>query len=406
VALRKSLIVRILFTFIGGNGHFVPLIPVASTAKAMGHAVAFGCGPSMFSTVEAADFTAFPLGTGTTDPPKRMPLRPLDSIREDQEFRDRFARQGAQYRAPQTSALCAEWRPDVLVCDETDFGSMVAAERLGLPYAAVLVMAAGSFIRPEVIGEALAELRVLNGLLPDPELTMLHRYLVLSPFPPSFRDPAYPLPLTAHSFRPTKSTIAQDLTLAWPSMLRDVPLVYFTLGTVFNLESGDLFARVLGGLRDLPVNVIVTVGQHIDPAEFEPQPANVHIERYVAQEAILSQCSLVVSHGGSGSLSGALAHGRPSVLIPMGADQPINAARCEQLGVARVLDPIEATPILVRAAVTDILENPNYRRAAERLRDEFAALPGPTHAVRLLERLAAEKRPIFPLDNPLTTAHY
>ena len=299
----------------------------------------------MVSTVEAAGFTVFPLGTGTADPPKRMPLRPLDSVREDQEFRDRFARQGAQYRAPHTSALCAEWQPDVLVCDETDFGGMVAAERLGLPYASVLVMAAGSFIRSEVIGEALAELRVLNGLLPDPELAMLHRYLVLSPFPPSFRDPAYPLPSTAYSFRPPMSTAVRDLTLAWPSMLRDVPLVYFTLGTVFNLESGDLFARVLGGLRELPVNVIVTVGHHIDPAEFGPQPANVHIERYIAQEAILPQCSLVVSHGGSGSVSGALAHGRPAVLIPMGADQPMNAARCEQLGVARVLDPIEATPI-------------------------------------------------------------
>ena len=171
--------------------------------------------------------------------------------------------------------------------------------------------------------------------------------------------------------------------------------MYFTLGTVFNLESGDLFVRVLGGLRDLPVNVIVTVGQHIDPTEFGPQPANVRMERYIAQAVILSQCSLMISHGGSGSVSGALAHGRPAVLIPMGADQPLNAARCERLGVARVLDPIGATPGLVRAAVTDVLENPSYRRAAEQLRDEFAALPGPLHAVRLLERLAADKQPVL-----------
>ncbi len=350
----------------------------------------------MLSTVRDSGFTVFSLGKGPASPPQRMPLRPLDAVREDEEFRDRFARQGAQSRAPHSRALCAQWRPDMLVCDETDFGSMVAAEYLELPYATVLVMAAGSFIRPEVIGEALAELRALNGLLPDPELVMLRRYLVLSPFPPSFRDPMYPLPPTAYSFRPLTSTADENLRLAWPSMRRDVPLVYFTLGTVFNLESGDLFTRVLDGLRELPVNVIVTIGHHIDPAEFEPQPANVRIERYIAQEAILPKCSLVVSHGGSGSVSGALAHGRPSVLIPMGADQLLNAARCEQLGIARVLDPIGATPSLVRAAVTDVLENPNYRRAAERMRDEFAALPGPTHAVRLLERLAAEKRLIMP----------
>jgi MGT family glycosyltransferase len=179
-------------------------------------------------------------------------------------------------------------------------------------------------------------------------------------------------------------------------MRPDVPMVYFTLGTVFNMESGDLFARVLAGLRDLPINVVVTVGQHVDPAEFGPQPANILIERYIAQESIMPHCSLVVSHGGSGSVIGTLAHGLPAVLIPMGADQPMNAARCEQLGVAQALDPIAATPDTVRAAAAAVLADPSYRQAAERIRDEFAALPGPTHAISLLERLAAEKRPIFP----------
>jgi len=384
--------VRMLFTFIGGNGHFVPLIPVARAAEAAGHIVAVGCGPSMVSTVEAAGFSVLLLGSGSASPPERLPLRPLDVAREEQEFRDRFAHEGARYRAPYTIALCSAWQPDVLVCDEADLGSMVAAERLGLPYATVLVMAAGSFVRAEVIGEVLNELRAEHGLPPDHALEMPRRYLVLSPFPPSFRDPAYPLPATAHSFRPLLPAPVSDAAPAWSSLLPGAPIVYFTLGTVFNMESGDLFTRVLGGLRDLPINVVVTVGQHIDPTEFGPQPANVLIERYIAQESILRHCSLVVSHGGSGSVLGALAHGLPSVLIPMGADQPLNAARCVQLGVARMLDPIAATPDTVRAAASTVLADPSYRRAAERLRDEFAALPGPAYAVGLLERLATDKR--------------
>ena len=382
---------RILFTFIGGNGHFVPLIPIARAAEAAGHAVAFGCAPSMVPTVSAAGFTVLPMGTGSASPPQRIPLRPLDAAREDQEFRDRFARLAAQYRAPLTIALCSEWQPDILVCDETDFGAMVAAERLGLPYATVLVIAAGSFVRPEVVGEALNELRAAHGLPADVELEMLRRHLVLSPFPPSLRDPAYPLPATAYCFRPVMPQLAGDSAPAWPSMLPDVPTVYFTLGTVFNVESGDLFVRVLAGLRDLPVNIVVTVGPHIDPTELGQQPANVLIERYISQQSILPHCSLVVSHGGSGSVSGALAHGLPSVLIPMGADQPLNAARCLQLGVARVLDPISATPDTVRAAASLVLADPRYRRAAERIRDEFAVLPGPAHALPLLERLAAQR---------------
>ncbi len=281
------------------------------------------------------------------------------------------------------------------MCDEIDFGSMVAAERLGLPYATVLVIASGSFVRTELLAGALNELRAEHGLPPDSGLAMLSRYLVLSPFPPSYRDPAFPLLAPAHSLRPLALGAAGDNTAPpWIAVLPGAPTVYFTLGTVFNMESGDLFARVLAGLRDLPINLVVTVGRHIDPEEFGPQPANVHIERYIPQALLLPHCSLVVSHGGSGSVIGALAHGLPMVLIPMGADQPLNAARCEALGVGRVLDAVKATPDTVREAVSNALADPTYRRAAERLRDEIAALPGPPHAVTLLERLAAEKRPL------------
>jgi MGT family glycosyltransferase len=161
------------------------------------------------------------------------------------------------------------------------------------------------------------------------------------------------------------------------------------------MESGDLLARVLTALRELPINLVVTVGHQIDPAEFGRQPANVHIERYIPQSSVLPHCDLVVSHGGSGSVIGALAHGLPSVLIPIGADQPWNAERCANLGVAQVLDAVEATPEAVRAAVVMVLDDPVYRRNAERLRDEIAALPGPGHAVGLLEQLAAEQQPLM-----------
>jgi MGT family glycosyltransferase len=165
--------------------------------------------------------------------------------------------------------------------------------------------------------------------------------------------------------------------------------VYVTLGTVFNTESGDLFGRVLAGVRELPVNVVVTVGQHIDPAEFGRQPANVHIARYIPQAQVLPRCAAVVSHGGSGSVLAALAYGLPSVLLPMGADQPHNARRCAALGVARALDPVDATPAEIGAAVAAVLAEPGYRQAAGRLREAALALPGPAHAVALLARLAA-----------------
>jgi UDP:flavonoid glycosyltransferase YjiC (YdhE family) len=58
----------------------------------------------------------------------------------------------------------------------------------------------------------------------------------------------------------------------WTTAIEGAPSIYFTLGTVFNHESGDLFARVLAGLRELPVNLLVTVGREIDPASATGTP--------------------------------------------------------------------------------------------------------------------------------------
>jgi len=385
---------RLLFTFVGGLGHFQPMVPVARAAQAAGHTVAFGCGPSMAASVEAAGFTVFAMGVEAGRAAERIPLRPVDRQREDRDLRERFARRAARYRVPLAMALCGDWRPDVLVCDETDFGAVVAAERSGIPYATVLVIASGSFVRSEVVGEALNELRAAHGLAPDPELEMLSRYLVLSPFPMSYRDPAHPLPPTAHPFAPPIGSRA-DPPPAWSCVREGAPTVYFTLGTVFNVESGDLLARGLAGLREMPINLVATVGHQIDPAELGRQPAHVHLERYLPQSSVLPYCDLVVSHGGSGSVIGALAHGLPCVLVPVGADQPLNAERCAKLGVARVLDAVEATPEAFREAAAGVLDDAAYRRSAERLGREISALPDVARAVQLLERLAVERSPLY-----------
>jgi UDP:flavonoid glycosyltransferase YjiC (YdhE family) len=364
----------VLFTFAGGAGHFDPLVPIARAAEAAGHTVAFTAHPLMVPIVELRGFTAYATAPDDRAPPGRRPLREVSLQREDRDMRERFAGVHARVRAGGILALCGEWRPDVLVRDEADFGCAIAAERLGLPCANVLSAAAGSQVRPEVVAEPLDALRAEHGLAGDPDLAALAGGLVISPFPPSLRDPAFPLPAGARSLRLTATV----------SGTPDGP-VYFTLGTVFNLECGDLFARVLEGLRDR--DAIVTTGPQIDPAELGEQPPNVRVAQYIPQAEVLPRCSAVVSHGGSGSTLGALAHGLPMVLIPLGADQPLNAARAAGLGVARVLDAVRATPADVREAVTAVLEQPGYRAAAERLRDELAALPGIEHAVELLEDL-------------------
>lgn len=248
-------------------------------------------------------------------------------------LRDVFAGDLARDRAAGVIDVAGPWRPDLILCDEVDFGAMVAAEALGVPHVVVLVIAAGGFIRPEVVAEPIDVLRAQHGLPPDPDLAEHGRHLVLSSFPPSFRTPDFPLPATTRLMRPVSLPPGpDDLAPDWLGELGGRPVVYFTLGTIFPLESGDLFARVLAGLRTLPVDVVVTVGRETDPSWLGPQPSHVHVERYVAQSLVLPRCSVVLSHGGSGSVIGALAHAVPVVVAPMGADQPLNASRCEALG--------------------------------------------------------------------------
>ncbi len=251
-------------------------------------------------------------------------------------------------------------------------------------------------MRPHTVAEPLNEIRAEYGLPDDPSLEMLSRFLVLSPFPPGFRDPSFPLPPAAHLYR--AHPVAQRHSGSRPLWLtgeHGSKVVYVTLGTVFNLESGDLFDRILVGARELSASVLVTVGDGIDPAEFVPQPDHIRIERYIPQSAVLPWCDAVVSHGGSGTVLGALSYGLPMVLFPMGADGPLNAARCEELGVARVLDAIESTPQSIRDTISCVLESPMYRQAAGRMKAEIDRLPSSSHAVELLERLVAEQRSLF-----------
>ena len=165
-----------------------------------------------------------------------------------------------------------------------------------------------------------------------------------------------------------------------------------TLGTVFAQESGDLFPRLIAAVRDLPVDVLVTVGPAIDPAELGPQPAHVRVERSVPLADVLPRCAAVVTHGGSGTVVAALAAGVPCVVLPLGADQPWNADRVAALGAGLVLDATTATPTQVRAALTEVLTVPAFRRAAEALQAEVAALPGGERAADELERLAIARR--------------
>jgi MGT family glycosyltransferase len=397
---------RALFTCQPGLGHFLPLTPIAHALAEAGHDVTFGA-PAMFrATVEAHGFRWVPSGVGNDDP-EVAALRAQHSalrgfVQQQFIYEHIFGGVTARRAVPDLLALAETWRPDLVVHDSSEFGGVVAAELLDIPHAQVEVHATGS--RPDtmqMVYGPLQRLRAEHGLAERPIQDMIDEYLVLTPFPASLTAASSPVAPTNHYLRVLPND-GPDRLPAWIDQVGLRPLVYVSLGTVWAVRHGrEIFSTVLEGLRDIDAEVVLSVGNDLDPAVLGPQPANVHVERFLPLGALLDRCSLVFFHGGSGTLGHAVAHGLPMVILALGADQPENSERCSALGVSRSIEPEHLSARSVGDVVLDVLETPSYRQNAACLRREFDRLPGIEMAVALLERLAREKRPVLTVSQEL-----
>jgi MGT family glycosyltransferase len=411
---------RFLFSFAGGAGHFHPLAPLARALRQAGHELAFAVGPGMLPRVEAAGFAAFPLGGALADDPEyqqhQAHLRSMPSGLDAEllTYTRVFCGIAPRLRTPELVAIARAWQPDMLIRDAAEYGVVIAAEHLGLPHAVVAFAAA---LRTMTIfeREAAAQLDPIRqawGLAPDPTLAALYRYLSLAYAPPSFAlrdvgpvvgqqtvEPAGAIPPTTHFIRPHIFDNADDEYLPdWVADLPARPTIYATLGTELAHEPEfypSVLRTIIAGLRDAPVNLIVTIGRENDPADFGPQPSNVRIERYIPQSLLLPHCDLMVMHAGSNSLLAALDIGLPLVVVPLIADQFFNAHVLHEMRLGLVVPHAQLTPTSVRAAVDEVLANPLYRENVRRLQAEMHALPDQRHAVELIEQVAAERAPIL-----------
>jgi UDP:flavonoid glycosyltransferase YjiC (YdhE family) len=353
-------------TFVGGWGHAEPLLPFAELARSAGHEVTFMGQPAILPRLAERGFRTGSVGPVTLGD-RRRPLVPVDRARERQVMRDHFVIEFGTQRAARLGDVFAAERPQLVVCDEVDVGAVVAAERLAIPCVSVDVIAAGVLTSPAVVGAAWQHLRMALGVPVDPRCERLGGDLALSPVPRSFREGAVASPGRRRWVRPPLIDALAGTAGG--------PVVYATLGTVFNIESGDLLERLVAALELVAEPALLTTGPHIDAAELQAVHPGVRIEPYVPVHEALSGCRAVVCHGGSGTLIAALSCGVPVVVLPMGADQPDNADRCTALGVGITLDAVAARPRDIAAAVASVLDDATYARAAGELAAEARRQP-------------------------------
>lgn len=362
----------VLFSTNPYHGHFDPLKPLARALEAAGHRVGVASTAGFVPEVERAGFRAFAAGIEPTtawpweEPITRAKARDLLGV------------------AVRVAA------PDLIVREMTDFGAVVAAEALAIPH--VTMVGGLSFFDMtwwrQLIRRDVDRVRADYGLAPDPGLRRLYQHVCLDTTPRWFQTgPPHRL-LTHRHYRVVPDPRAVHSSSRFVRQ-GTAPLIYVTLGTVFN-QRPRLLRTILQGLAIDAVEVLCTVGNGVDLRQLFPRGgrANIVIERYVPQELVLPHCAAIVTHGGFSTLTGALRHAVPPLIIPLGADHHLNARRCVHLGIGQALAVSGLTPIAVRAGVETLVGDPTYRLHLQALRWTDRAVPKIHRAVSLLEELA------------------
>jgi len=409
-----------LFVIWAGGGNVPPQLTLARRLVARGHGVRMLAPAVLRESIEAAGI-AF-------EPYHEIPEHD-ESVPERSLVRDFGARsKSAAIAASRDNLVAAMARPvavdvldtlerrpaDVIAFDFLLAGALFAAEKAALP-AAMLIHTIYPFPAPglppfgmgwtpmggplgrlrEQVGRLIFrqvyerpllprfnEVRVALGLQPmrafGEYVERVDRALVLTS--PAFDFPAR-LPANVEYLGPQLDPPAQ--TTAWESPWSrgdERPLIVVGLSTTHQAHDA-LLERIVAALATLPVRALVTTGG----ATFRSTPpANVHVARFVPHSKVLPEAAAVVTHAGLGTVHAALSHGLPLVCLPIGRDQPDNAARVKWHGAGLRLSP-NSSPAAIRAAIEKVLGDPAFAASARRLAAAFASERAAERALSALE---------------------
>ena len=339
---------RVLIASTGGSGHFGPLEPFADALTARGDEVLFVVPPELEPRVRARRVPARRVRAGGVL--GRLPRRARASEQALLGNREWFGRLCTAAMRPAMEAAFDDFAPELVLRDPCDFASAIAADARRVPYATIACS------RGDV---EWTSLDLIAPVLPDGIEAALRAAPYLTRFPASLDPPYFADTRRYREAEPARATGDG---------------IYATFGSVAATRVGaDPYRALLDAVDGLDRPVLLTPGADLD---LGPIPPNVTVERWVPQAQALAAAALVVCHGGSGTVLGALAAGLPLVLTPMFSDQFPNAEAIAAAGAGVVTDGDG-----LRAAIEHVLATPAYREAAERIAGELRAAPDPLSAI-------------------------
>jgi UDP:flavonoid glycosyltransferase YjiC (YdhE family) len=379
---------RVLITTSGSAGHLGPLIPFAEAIRDAGGEVLMATRDSTAAQVRAAGYDVRSFGEAP-DAERGAIFASARGLPSDEAnalvVSEVFAGMDARAALPGVLGVCADWRPDVVLSEVSEFAGGLAAAHLDLPAVGVAITQAA--VEQRVIDPTNAALRKLRA---DLRLNAANgagsAYFTL--FPSLMEDPALPGPAHVRRFREHDGPAPRPLPDWWDGA--GEPLVYLTFGSV--APQMDFFPVVyraaIDALAGLPIRLLVTIGRDRDPAALGEVPANVHVERWVPQRDVMPHASVMVCHGGSGTVRAGLAASVPLVVLPLFADQPYNAARVDALGAGIALEHGPAGIAGMADAVRALLADDRYARQAATVAAEVRTLPTVDVAAEIVRGLA------------------
>ena len=343
-------------------GHIHPNLAVAQALREAGHEVAFYTGATAAPAIQREGFALFPFRRVDEQRVEKIVLSPegiLSSSGKPLRTK-RLWREWVLETVPEQVAdleeTIAAWAPEAILTDPAMWAPfLILHETKKIPVAVLSVIPACHISRDQgpILGFPLPKPRSSYGRLRGAILRKLSRAflsdvprdanrlraghglppirgsvsdfaaqmpLYMVPSSPEFDYERTDLPPSVEYVGPCLwSRISEEAAPEWLSQ-RDstVPLIYASEGTV-HLKPRLLHA-VAAGLRDLPVEAVLTTGKHRDPDKLDlgPRPLapNVRAERWVDLNALLPHLQAMVTIGGPSTLMAALARGIPVVIVP------------------------------------------------------------------------------------------
>jgi UDP:flavonoid glycosyltransferase YjiC (YdhE family) len=166
------------------------------------------------------------------------------------------------------------------------------------------------------------------------------------------------------------------------------PLVLVAPST--SQDPGNRLVRsALEALGGQPVRVVATTNRVVPDRPIEV-PSNAILVDWLSYSQLMPQASLIICHGGHGTVARALSEGVPVLTCPAAGDMNETAARITWAGVGLSVRWSLVGSRSLRWAVAELLENPTFRERAAGFAVWARAHDGSAAGAALVEALATD----------------